>query len=83
MAQQATSGLGRLIAEVFRSHLNSVSRTPLIKQSARNRNPYLQNTQQWTNIHVVSGIRNGDPSDQEAADLYLTPHGHRERLQTV
>ena len=59
------------------------SRTPLITRSARSRNLYLQITLQWTNIHALSGIRNGDPCGQEAVDLYLTQRGHRDRLQTV
>jgi len=42
---------------------------------------YLHNTQQTreTNIHVISGIRNHDPSNQAAADPRLRPRGHQYR----
>jgi hypothetical protein len=50
--------------------------------SARRRGRYLHNTQQIQemNMHAFSGIRNLDPSNQEAADLRLRPHGHQYRL---
>jgi hypothetical protein len=35
---------------------------------------------QETNIHALSGIRTGDPSNQAAADLRLRPRGYRGRL---
>jgi hypothetical protein len=35
---------------------------------------------QETNIHVFSGIRTRDPSNQEAADLRLRTRGYRGRL---
>ena len=76
MAQQPTLHLGHLIAEDFRSHTHShthththtASSTSLTKLPARNRNRYLQNTQQRTILHAFSGIRSGDPSGQEVAD---------------
>jgi hypothetical protein len=34
---------------------------------------------QETNTHALSGIRNRDPSNQEAADLRLRPRGYRGR----
>jgi hypothetical protein len=36
-----------------------------------------QHTQE-TNIHALSWIRTRDPSNREAADLRLRPHGHRD-----
>jgi len=32
------------------------------------------------NIHAVSGIRSGSPSNRAAPDVRLRPHGHRDHL---
>jgi hypothetical protein len=89
VAQQPISVVGRLILEVSISqtirhthtHTHTLGRTPLNKWSARRRGRYLHNTQQTQqmNIHINSGIRTRDSSNQAASDLRLRPHGHRDR----
>jgi hypothetical protein len=46
---------------------------------------HLHNTQQTktTNIRAISGIRTHDLGIQEAADLRLGPHGHRDPLSVT
>jgi len=84
VAQQPKSGLGHLIVEVSRTHRHkyTLGWTPLNERSARHQGHCVHNTQQTqeTNIHAFSGIRTRNPSNREAADLCLTPHGYRDRL---
>ena len=80
-AQQPTTGLGRLTAQISRSHTNTHKRartgdrTPLDEWSARRRGRHLHSTQQ-TDIHGLSRIRTRDSSNREVADLRLRPYGH-------
>ena len=87
MAQQPNSDLGRLVAEISRSHTirtrtqtHTSSRTPLNEWSARHRGRYIHNTQQTreTNIQSHRGIRTRDTTNRAASDLRLRPHGHRD-----
>jgi hypothetical protein len=60
------------------SHSYRHGRTPLYEWSARRRDLYLHRTTQHidtTNIHVPSGIRTCDPSNQAAADRAATGIG--------
>ena len=83
-------GHGLLIHEISRSHTHTqwrktVGRTPLDEWSALPRDLYLttRNTQQQTDIHAPGGIRPRNPSKQAAADVRLTPRGHRDRLLAI
>ena len=44
---------------------------------------YTTSNKHETNIHTLNGIRNRDPSNREAADLRLRPHGHRDRHELI
>jgi hypothetical protein len=63
----------------FRNPVKTHGRTPLDERSAHRKGFYPHRTTQQTNIHALSGIRNRDPSNQEAADLRLRPRGHQDR----
>jgi hypothetical protein len=63
-------------ASISHSHTHTISMTPLDEWSAR-RIP-TQQTQE-TNIHSLNEIRSLDPSNREATELRLTPHGCRHR----
>jgi len=83
VAQQANSGLGRLTlqASVSQTHTHTLGRTSLNRWSTHRRGRYLCNTQQ-TSIHVISGIRTRNPSNQVTADPHLRRHNYRYRLLT-
>jgi hypothetical protein len=87
VVQQPNSGLGRLIFEFSRSHTirHTLGRTPLDEWSAWRTGRYLHNTQhsEETNIHALSGIQPGDPSNLATIDRSLRPHGHRDRQSTI
>jgi len=78
------SDLRRLTVEVFWSHTirHATVTTPLNKWLAGRRGRYLHYTQptQELNIHALRGIQIQDSSNGTAADLYLRPHCHRNRL---
>jgi hypothetical protein len=68
------------------THIQTRGRTPLDEWSARRRGLYLHRTTQHintTNIHVPSGIRTRDPSNQAAADLRLRPRGYWDRQKEL
>jgi hypothetical protein len=78
------TGLGRLITEISKSHtIRHTQPVGLLwrEWSACRRGRYLYNTQrtQQTSIHALRWIRNGDPSNQAAADLHLKPRNRRDR----
>ena len=64
---------------ITHTHTHTLGSTPLNEWSARRICPYLHNTQQTqqTNIHAIGGTRIRIPSNLEASDLRLRPHGHR------
>jgi hypothetical protein len=59
---------------------HKLSRIFLNKWSAASQRPL---PTQETNTHVLSGIRNRDPSNETAADLCFRPQGHRNRQNTT
>ena len=84
LSLQPNSVVGRLVDEVSRSHTityTTLGRAPLNEVPVHHRGRYLHNTQQTqgTNIHAPSGIRTRDPSNPPVPDLFLRPHGDRDR----
>jgi hypothetical protein len=83
VVQQPNTDLGRLAAEVSRSHTDTYTpgSSPLDDWSACRRGRYLYNTQQSqeTNIHASGGIGNHDPSKRTVADLRHRSRGHWDR----
>jgi hypothetical protein len=56
----------------------TLGRTPLNAWSAPRRSRTYKRQTKQTNIHVLSGIRTRDPSNQTTVNLGLRPHGHRD-----
>jgi hypothetical protein len=44
---------------------------------------YTTHNKKETNIHAFSAVRTNDPKNQEAEDLHVRPHGHRNRFQVI
>jgi hypothetical protein len=83
--QPMTAALQQTVVQTaigrFRDHTrrhNTLSRSPLDKWSARNRNFLTDNTQrpQETNIHPPEGFEPAIPSKRAAEDPCLIPRGH-------
>jgi hypothetical protein len=71
-----------LVADVCRSHTvthTTFSRNTLNEWSVRRRVRYLHN-KQGTEVHALCRIRTRNLSSQAVSDLWLIPHGNRDRL---
>jgi len=74
------SGLGRLIIDVSRSHIQLVGH---LWESYRPVATYTTHRAQETNSATLSGTRTRNPSNQAGSDFRLRPHGHRDGRHLV
>jgi len=81
--QQSNSGLGRLIVEVSRSHaVRQAHMVGLLWTSVAETATYTAyNIHKRQTPSVLSGIKTREPSNQNAENLRLKPHGHRHQLR--